>query len=95
MLVTRTIQWNILLDSGELIAILSVVGIKDNDITLNHLKYKFRKFMDILEANIGNTNQSLYDIIQPENIHYAALNDDPDEDDAVLSYSQSINNQNT
>ena len=47
--------------------------------------------MESVESNIGNTKQSLYDGIRPENIYYSAFDDDPEIYDVVLPCSQEIN----
>ena len=79
----------------EFIARYLVVGNEDHDLTSYHLKADCKKFMEILESNIGNIKQPLYDGIQPYNIYYLAFDDYIDIDDMVLPYGQDIKDHKT
>ena len=49
--------------------------------------------MERLEANIGNTNQTLYCGIWLYNIYYLEFVNSPDENDMVLPYVQEMKDQ--
>ena len=74
----------IILAAGEFIAILSVVGIEYHGLIYDNLKEECSKFMYSAEANIGNTNKTLYNGIQLENTYHLGFYYDPDGDYVVL-----------
>ena len=70
---------HILLESGEYIAISSVLGIQDQDL-----------FMETLESRIGNSRLSNYDAKELSSIYCTPCGDDYDLDDNVLPYGEEI-----
>ena len=51
--------------------------------------------MESVEANIVTTNKPLYDGIIMDNIYHQEFDNDPCDDDVILTYGQYIKYQNT
>jgi hypothetical protein len=78
------------LDSGDFIARSSILGIPEEDLLPNDMLSSCKKFMDNVEARIGNARLPVYDSKNPSSIYFTPFGDEEDCDDNIIPYGDEI-----
>ena len=77
------------------IARFSVISVDPLELKTENMLKRASDFTQSVEGRIGKHCQSIYDIVDPDRIKFAAFGDQPDEDDQLLPYGEEIMDQKT
>ena len=83
----------ILTDTGGFITRSLVIPIDEHELASDHMTKQFKNFMELLEAKIGNSKQTLFDGIDTERIYYSTFEYTDNADDNLLPYGEDIQYQ--